>query len=111
MAAVCPSRGEAVLSLPVYRRMKRITVMLPQAWQGLEVQLYGFVQDAAGRTSNSVYIGGGTLEKLEESTQEEPSLDLSESASADAPLPEVDPQLQIPGNASSTAPTAARSPS
>ena len=100
-----------MLSLPVYRRMKRITVMLPQAWQGLEVQLYGFVQDAAGRTSNSVYIGGGTLEKLEESTQEEPSLDLSESASADAPLPEVDPQLQIPGNASSTAPTAARSPS
>ena len=56
VAAVCAEREEAVLSLPVYRRMKRITVVLPTEWEGMEVHLYGFVQDSAGRTSESVYI-------------------------------------------------------
>lgn len=79
VAAICASRGEAVLSLPVYRRMKRITVPLPLAWEGLDVCLYGFVQDNAGRTSESMYIGGGTLEELAESTQEEPAIDLPEN--------------------------------
>lgn len=57
VAAFCAATGEAVLSLPVYRRMKSVTVTLPEAWAGQEVHLYGFVQDNAGRTSNSVYIG------------------------------------------------------
>ena len=57
VAALCPARGEALLSLPVYRRTKSITVELPEAWSGEEVQLYGFVQDNAGRCSESVYIG------------------------------------------------------
>ena len=57
VAALCPTRGEALLSLPVYRRTKSITVELPEAWNGEEVQLYGFVQDNAGRCSESVYIG------------------------------------------------------
>ena len=80
VAAICASLGFAVLSLPVYRRMKRITVSLPRTWEGHEVHLYGFVQDIAGRTSESVYIGGGTLEEIVEATQEEPAIDLLETA-------------------------------
>ena len=57
VAALCPARGEALLSLPVYRRTKSITVELPEAWSSEEVQLYGFVQDNAGRCSESMYIG------------------------------------------------------
>lgn len=56
VAAICASRNEAVLSLPVYRRMKSITLELPSVWEGEEVHFYGFVQDIAGRTSESVYI-------------------------------------------------------
>jgi hypothetical protein len=56
VAAICAEREEAVLSLPVYRRMKRIMVVLPEHWEEMEVHLYGFVQDNAGRTSESVYI-------------------------------------------------------
>ena len=53
---------DALLSLPVYRRTGSITVSLPDAWAGCEVHLYGFVQDNAGRTSDSVYLGAVTLE-------------------------------------------------
>ena len=56
VAALCAGRGEAVLSLPVYRRMKSVTVVLPEVWEGEEVHLYGFVQDSAGRCSESCYI-------------------------------------------------------
>ncbi len=57
VATICATLGFAVLSLPVYRRMKRITVSLPRTWEGHEVHLYGFVQDIAGRCSESTYIG------------------------------------------------------
>ena len=56
VAAVNATRCESVLSLPVYRRMRSITVKLPAYWAGEEVHLYGFVQDNAGRTSESVYL-------------------------------------------------------
>ena len=57
VAAINARREEAVLSLPVYRRMGSITVSLPEYWDGEEVHLYGFVQDNAGRCSESAYIG------------------------------------------------------
>ena len=59
VAAICQRNGtyEAVLALPVYRRMGSITVMLPEVWADEEVHLYGFVQDNAGRVSMSSYIG------------------------------------------------------
>ena len=79
VAAICATLGVAVLSLPVYRRMKRITVSLPRTWEGHEVHLYGLVQDSAGRASESVYIGGGTLEEIVEASQEEPAIDLPET--------------------------------
>ena len=56
VAAVNAVRCEAVLSLPVYRRMGSITLGLPTHWEGEEVHLYGLVQDNAGRCSESVYI-------------------------------------------------------
>ena len=61
IAAFCATLGVAELSLPVYRRTGRVTIMLPASWAGQEVHLYGFVQDNASRTSNSSYIGGGEL--------------------------------------------------
>lgn len=64
VVAICADRFEAELSLPVYRRMKRITVSLPTSWVGCEVHLYGFVQDNANRASQTLYIGGGTIENL-----------------------------------------------
>jgi hypothetical protein len=63
VAAVNARREEAVLSLPVYRRMGSITVSLPEYWDGEEVHLYGFVQDNAGRCSESCYLG--TAEAIE----------------------------------------------
>lgn len=57
VAAVNAVRCEAVLSLPVYRRMRSVTIELPVHWEGEEVHLYGFVQDLAGRASESCYIG------------------------------------------------------
>lgn len=57
VAAICVSRCEAMVSLPVYRRMRSVTVTLPETWEGEEVHLYGFVQDNAGRCSESCYIG------------------------------------------------------
>ena len=63
VAAVNARREEAVLSLPVYRRMGSITVSLPEYWEGEEVHLYGFVQDIAGRCSESCYLG--TAEAIE----------------------------------------------
>ena len=79
VAAVCAERCEAVLALPVYRRMRRITVLLPVHWEGLEVHLYGFVQDTADRTSETVYIGGGTVEEMVEAYREEPEPGLPEA--------------------------------
>ena len=64
VAAVNAVRCEAVLSLPVYRRMRSVTVELPENWEGEEVHLYGFVQDLAGRASECAYIG--TVEEMGE---------------------------------------------
>ena len=68
VAAINASRCEAVLSLPVYRRMGSITLTLPSYWESDEVHLYGFVQDNAGRCSESCYLG--TMEGIEESSED-----------------------------------------
>ena len=57
VAAFNAEDGVAELSAPVYRRTGSVSVMLPPAWEGKEVHLYGFVVDNAGRASDSVYIG------------------------------------------------------
>ena len=55
--AAFTEEGDAELSLPTYRRTKEITFALPREWQGRRLHLYGFVQDNAGRTSESTYLG------------------------------------------------------
>ena len=55
--AWCAERMEGCLSLPAYRRSRQVSIELPTSWEGQEVHLYGFVEDFAGRTSDSVYLG------------------------------------------------------
>ena len=54
--AYSPQLGWGYLSAPVYRRSKRISVALPDELAGVELHLYGFVQDDQGRCSESSYI-------------------------------------------------------
>ncbi|MCR5445807.1 MAG: DUF6266 family protein [Bacteroidales bacterium] len=60
--AYVPSLGRGLLSAPVPRRRKRVAIRLPEAWNGTEVHLYGFVVDRDGRPSNSTYIGMGRVD-------------------------------------------------
>lgn len=53
----CPELGKGYLAAPVYRRDRRISVMLPDEYAGCELQLYGFVQDQEGEGSMTAYIG------------------------------------------------------
>ena len=55
--AWCPELQQGILSIPAYRRQRQVTISLPDNWVGLEVHLYGFVTDYAGRASDSTYIG------------------------------------------------------
>ena len=57
----CPEVGGGYLTAPVYRKDQRINVVLPGIFAGKVVQLYGFVQDAHGRSSETIYIGYGPL--------------------------------------------------
>ena len=63
--ALCPSLDARLLSAPVYRRSKSISMVLPDEWQGREVHLYGFVANYAGRASHSVYLGFGVLGEVD----------------------------------------------
>ena len=52
----CPEAGGGYLSAPVYRRDKRLSFTLPDEFAGLELHLYGIVQDDEGRCAESAYI-------------------------------------------------------
>ncbi len=62
----CPELKAGILTAPVYRRDRRISVVLPESFAGQEVQLWGMVQDDAGRWSNTIYIGYGPVEDTPE---------------------------------------------
>lgn len=55
--AYCPALRQGVLSGSAPRRQREVAMVLPDCWAGHEVHLYGFVQDAAGRASESAYLG------------------------------------------------------
>jgi len=55
--AYCPALDSGLLSGGAPRRERRVAMVLPDEWAGLEVHLYGFVEDVAGRASESEYIG------------------------------------------------------
>ena len=63
----CPAHRRGILSLPVHRHTKTLSLSLPTEWEGLPVHCYGFVTDYAQRASNSSYI---TLETSEEASTE-----------------------------------------
>lgn len=56
----CPELERDYLAMPVYRRQQRISVSLPDAFAGRELQVYGFVEDAQGRLSPTLYAGIAT---------------------------------------------------
>lgn len=51
----CPYIGEGYLTSPVYRRMKRMSTLLPDFLRGKEVHIYAFVQDEHGHCSPTTY--------------------------------------------------------
>ena len=74
------------------------------------------MQDNAGRTSESMYIVGGTLEELEESTQEEPAIDLPENPEFSNETTQEDDtvsrgDMEVPRSHQPDDSSAARSPS
>lgn len=61
-----PAMAKGILSAPVARRTKQLSISLPQEWSGTEVHIYGFVVDRDGRASNSTYIGVGRVNHYED---------------------------------------------
>ena len=57
-----PSVGKGFLTAPVYRKDRCISVLLPSLFARQELQVYGFVEDAQGNFSESVYVGMCTAE-------------------------------------------------
>ncbi len=52
-----PSLGQGYLAAPVYRRQKKISVLLPDQFEGTEVHIYLYVSDQQGRCSETAYGG------------------------------------------------------
>ena len=53
----CPEAGRGVLAAPVYRRDQRIRLLLPEAFRGRTLAIYGFAQDEQGEFSPTDYAG------------------------------------------------------
>ena len=75
----CPEAGVGYLANAVYRRMKKMSTVLPQIMGGKEVHVYAFVQDERGRCSNTAY--GGREEEKEEGGMADESAEQGEQAS------------------------------
>lgn len=60
--AYCPALERGLLSAPVYRRSKRLSMSLPDEWAGLEVHFYGFVEDYQQRASETLYLDTNATE-------------------------------------------------
>ena len=61
--AYCPDVEQGYLSHQVYRRDKRLAFVMPDAFVGHEVHVYGFVKDSEGRCSMSSYVGCTTMQQ------------------------------------------------
>ena len=71
-----PSAGEGFLTAPVYRRQKKISVLLPDVFAGSEVHLYLYATDREGRCSETAY--GGSLMLADNGVLSNESEDLDE---------------------------------
>ena len=76
--AYCPALGRGYMTAPVYRRSRRISAALPDAFAGQELQLYGFVQNDQGLCSDSLYILQEPEEEIDIETGEVMSAPLEE---------------------------------
>ncbi len=74
--AWCPERSEERLSTPAYRSHQQVSIALPEAWAGCEVQLFGFVANLKGEASATVYVGCLAAESLDD-TEELPLEDVA----------------------------------
>ena len=80
---------EGLLSHPAERRSGRLQVQLPDGWNHLNIKLWGFVVDKAGRASRSAFV------EIEKGTPEEGpcnwnALGLADVHLADVPLANLD---------------------
>lgn len=57
-----PAMGKGYLTAPVYRADKKVGVLIPSFLVGQELHVYGYVADAQGNFSQSVYVGTCTAE-------------------------------------------------
>lgn len=65
----CPDADAAILSAPVKRSAKSVSLMVPAYWGSMTVHLWGFVKgngmtnmgNNRGKISNSIYIGSGNI--------------------------------------------------
>lgn len=87
----CPALGSGYMTAPVYRRTKRIEALLPDAFRGQQLQLYGFVHNNQGLCSCSVYVrqAGETASEQAGETDDNPLFDNN-----------TDNARQLPGDAS-----------
>ena len=79
----CPELGKGVLAAPVYRRDKRVSLMLPDRFAGREAVVYLFVQDEMGEGSPTVGIAVGTADAAAPEPQAGPSAETLPTAAAD----------------------------
>ena len=61
-----PELGRGYLSAPTERRLRNVSIRLPEDWSGATVHIYGFVIDRELRSSNSTYIGAGRIDHYSE---------------------------------------------
>ena len=54
--AYCPQLQRGVLSAPVYRRSKRLSLSLPDEFAGLDVHFYAFVENDRQQASETMYL-------------------------------------------------------
>ena len=53
----CPDLREGHFAKPVARTTGIVGASLPEEWKGHELQLYAFMEDSKGRTSETMYLG------------------------------------------------------
>ncbi len=73
-----PSLGQGYLAAPVYRRQKKVSVLLPEQFEGTEVHIYLYVSDQQGRCSETTYggcltVADGAVVSNEDEGMAEPS--------------------------------------
>ncbi len=68
----CPELGEGCTAAPVYRRDKRVSFLLPDAFVGSELQVYAYVQDELGEgsaTAHTCLAAEGSATEVAENPQ------------------------------------------